>query len=90
MFGKGELSFSVEKGANAHIEKTFGNGENRKSPKKYERLHAGTKKGRIAGMRPVWDDAYFLLPRMVASGLVACFMNALGLMPTMFLNCLEK
>lgn len=38
--------------------------------------------------------AYFfstlLLPRMVASGLAACFMNADGLMPTMFLNCLEK
>ena len=28
--------------------------------------------------------------RMVASGWAACFMNAEGLMPTMFLNCLEK
>ena len=35
---------------------------------------------------------YFLRPllRMVASGCAACFMNAEGLMPTMFLNCLEK
>lgn len=37
------------------------------------------------------DDYFsFLLPRMVASGLAACFMNAEGLMPTMFLNCFEK
>ncbi len=27
---------------------------------------------------------------MVASGFAACFMKAEGLMPTMFLNCLEK
>ena len=33
---------------------------------------------------------FLLLPRMVASGLAACFINAEGLMPTMFLNCLEK
>ena len=33
---------------------------------------------------------FLLLPRMVASGLAACFMKAEGLMPTMFLNCLEK
>jgi len=34
---------------------------------------------------------YFLLfLRMVASGLAACFIKAEGLMPTMFLNCLEK
>ena len=29
-------------------------------------------------------------PRMVADGTDACFMKALGLMPTMCLNCLEK
>ena len=29
-------------------------------------------------------------PRMVAAGTDACFMKALGLMPTMCLNCLEK
>ena len=29
-------------------------------------------------------------PRMVALGTEACFMKALGLMPTMCLNCLEK
>lgn len=52
------------------------------------------EKRRLPGLSP--DSrltVYFstlLLPRMVASGLAACFMNADGLMPTMFLNCLEK
>ena len=40
-------------------------------------------------------DHYFFFslgftPRMVADGTEACFMKALGLIPTMCLNCLEK
>ena len=47
------------------------------------------KKGR-AFRHDLINHLFLLLPRMVASGLAACFMKAEGLMPTMFLNCLEK
>ena len=53
--------------------------------------------------REVWDktpipcleEGYFFFtfgvtPRMVALGTEACFIKALGLIPTMCLNCLEK
>ena len=47
-----------------------------------------TERCKAASLRVVY--LFLLLPRMVASGLAACFMKAEGLMPTMFLNCLEK
>ena len=72
--------------AENHNPEFFESNENVKSPKKYSCLH---KKGRAVAARPGYY-LFLLLPRMVASGLAACFMNAEGLMPTMFLNCLEK
>ena len=66
--------------------KTFSeSNENVKSPKKLASRH---EKRPCPLARP--EDYFLLLPRMVASGLAACFMKAEGLMPTIFLNCLEK
>ena len=86
MFTGKTLLHSVAVKAGNHNSETFGCNENVKSPKEFAALH---KKSRA--FRHDSDDYLFLLlPRMVASGLAACFMKAEGLMPTMFLNCLEK
>ena len=67
--------------------KTFARNEN-EIP---QRLFICIKKLRThQGTEHVNHHLFLLLPRMVASGLAACFMKAEGLMPTMFLNCLEK
>lgn len=105
MFAAGGLHLSVGKASEKHSAENFGNCENGKSPKendecrkwnhaystetkflmpnfikKVRRSHCGTAKIHL----------FLMLPRRVASGLAACFMKAEGLMPTMFLNCLEK
>ena len=86
MFAHWILRLPVGLKSENHNPDFFESNENVKSPKKYSRMH---KEGRAITARPVYH-LFLLLPRMVASGLAACFMNAEGLMPTMFLNCLEK
>ena len=76
------------------VPKTFGRNENeipqRSSPRRMVQRKT-TAKSSAPGMGTEQNHHLFLLlPRMVASGLAACFMKAEGLMPTMFLNCLEK
>ena len=47
-------------------------------------IHSKTKK------KSYFFFVFAVTPRIVADGTDACFMKALGLMPTMCLNCLEK
>ena len=41
-------------------------------------------------LKPDYFFFSFVTPRIVAEGTDACFIKALGLMPTICLNCLEK
>ena len=77
------------------VSKTFGRNENeipqKEQPAADGSTEEGSKKLRTRhGYGADMHHLFLLLPRMVASGLAACFMKAEGLMPTMFLNCLEK
>ena len=100
MFGEERIRLLVAAEArNANYE-TFACNENVISPKDLAQggktapadmgiCFQGAKKSRTQRCGSV-NYLFLLLPRMVASGLAACFMKAEGLMPTMFLNCLEK
>ena len=87
MFVRKILRHPVIREAGNHNCETFARNEN-EIP---QRLFICIKKLRThQGTEHVNHHLFLLLPRIVASGLAACFMKAEGLMPTMFLNCLEK
>ncbi len=65
-------------------------GEKRSAPEKLEMNR--NSQGYICGFGIKEPTGLFhgRMPRIVAEGSDACFMKALGLMPTICLNCLEK
>ena len=87
MFGVFLMRKTASSWPGNHICENFARNENVISPK--ESAGAKEKTPRLFGTGEM-HHLFLLLPRMVASGLAACFMKAEGLMPTMFLNCLEK
>ncbi len=101
MFGTFRPPVSGDLRPEMDMAKSYESNENVKSPKNYakvihiSRFFLGIRTKKEPRRQSATQEkanlyCFLLLPRMVASGLAACFMNAEGLMPTMFLNCLEK